>query len=73
MKLWNRTYKCENCDLEIDRDYNSAINIYRLGISLCGDDVRPLGQLSEKQEAIISNIWVMGNSHNYWIKKYGLL
>ena len=26
--LWNRTHKC-TCGLEIDRDYNSAINILK--------------------------------------------
>ena len=52
MKLYERVYHCKNCGLEIDRDYNSAINIHRLGMSLCGDDVRPLRRLSEKQEAL---------------------
>jgi len=58
IKLYQRIYNCNNCGLSIDRDYNSAINIYRLGTNLCGDDVRPLGQLSEKQEAmpLISNV-----------------
>src|SRR3989344_6790967 len=58
MKLYERVYHCKNCGLEIDRDYNSAINIHRLGMSLCGDDVRPLRRLSEKQEAmpLISNV-----------------
>ena len=51
MPLHKRIYICNNCRLNIDRDYNSAINIHRLGMSLCGDDVRPLRQLSEKQEA----------------------
>lgn len=27
MPLWQRTYKCGNCSLIMDRDYNSAINI----------------------------------------------
>ncbi len=50
MPLHKRMYNC-NCGLSIDRDYNSAINIHRLGMSLCGDSIRPLRQLSEKQEA----------------------
>jgi putative transposase len=29
MPLWVRTYRCENCGLVMDRDENSAINIYQ--------------------------------------------
>jgi putative transposase len=29
MPLWVRTYRCENCGLVMDRDENSAVNIYR--------------------------------------------
>jgi transposase len=29
MPLWKRTYRCENCGLVMDRDENSAINIYQ--------------------------------------------
>jgi len=28
LKLSDRTYKCSNCELEIDRDLNASINIY---------------------------------------------
>jgi putative transposase len=28
MPLWKRTYRCPNCQLVMDRDQNSAINIY---------------------------------------------
>jgi len=28
MPLWIRTYRCENCGLVMDRDKNSAVNIY---------------------------------------------
>jgi len=31
--LSDRTYKCENCGLVIDRDLNSAINILKIGLS----------------------------------------
>ena len=34
MELFNRTYQCESCGLNIDRDLNAAINIKRLGLSL---------------------------------------
>jgi putative transposase len=27
LKLSDRTYKCEHCGLEIDRDYNASINL----------------------------------------------
>ena len=55
MPLHKRTYECENCGLVIDRDYNSAKNILRLGISLCGDETSTPSEqvLSEKQEGII--------------------
>jgi len=36
-----RLHRCNSCGLEIDRDLNAAINIKRLGLSLCGEDVRP--------------------------------
>ncbi len=29
MPLWQRTYRCPNCGLVMDRDANSAINIYQ--------------------------------------------
>jgi len=32
MPLQNRTFKCENCGLEIDRDFNASINIKNLTI-----------------------------------------
>src|SRR5216684_7599876 len=28
LPLWQRTYRCENCGLVMDRDNNSAVNIY---------------------------------------------
>ena len=34
LKLNNRTYICNNCNYSIDRDYNAAINIYRIGKEL---------------------------------------
>jgi len=42
MPLWKRTYRCENCGLVMDRDENSAVNIYqrflaRLGPHTLGD------------------------------------
>ena len=37
-ELWNRIHKCE-CGLEIDRDYNSAMNILKRAL------------LSERQES----------------------
>ncbi len=32
IRLSNRTYKCEKCELVIDRDLNSAINILKIGL-----------------------------------------
>jgi putative transposase len=29
MPLWQRTYRCPNCGLVMDRDENSAVNIYQ--------------------------------------------
>jgi len=34
LKLSERVYHCENCDFEIDRDLNAAINIEREGLSV---------------------------------------
>ncbi|WP_369716803.1 zinc ribbon domain-containing protein [Leptotrichia sp. HSP-536] len=27
LKLSDKNYKCERCEIEIDRDYNAALNI----------------------------------------------
>lgn len=31
--LGERVYSCEQCSLEIDRDYNASINIKRVGMT----------------------------------------
>jgi putative transposase len=36
MPLWVRTYRCENCGLVMDRDDNSAVNIYRRFLARLG-------------------------------------
>lgn len=58
MPLWTREYNCENCNMVLDRDHNSAINILKLGQELSyveNNPSVPLVQgLSMKQEAIIS-------------------
>ncbi|HLG65874.1 MAG TPA: transposase [Ktedonosporobacter sp.] len=36
MPLWQRTYRCENCGLVMDRDENSAINIYQRFLARLG-------------------------------------
>jgi transposase len=38
MPLWKRTYRCknENCGLVMDRDENSAVNIYERFIARLG-------------------------------------
>jgi putative transposase len=33
LKLSDRIYECNNCDLVIDRDYNASLNIKRVGIT----------------------------------------
>ena len=33
LKLTERTYLCNNCGLEVDRDLNASLNLYRLGSS----------------------------------------
>ncbi|WP_315344833.1 transposase, partial [Leptotrichia wadei] len=34
LKLSERSYKCECCGIEIDRDYNAALNIKNIGKSM---------------------------------------
>jgi putative transposase len=36
MPLWVRTYRCENCGLVMDRDENSAVNIYQRFLARLG-------------------------------------
>jgi putative transposase len=36
MPLWKRTYRCPNCGLMMDRDDNSAINIYERFLARLG-------------------------------------
>jgi len=57
MPLWERIYKCKNCGLVIDRDYNAAKNILKLGqeLSYVENDSSAQQESSMKQEAIISN------------------
>jgi putative transposase len=39
--LKNRIFKCNSCNLEIDRDLNASINIHRVGAStLAGEVIR---------------------------------
>ena len=55
MPLDKRIYKCEVCDLVLDRDLNAAINIYRLGasrINACGDEGLPLSLKQEKENRV---------------------
>lgn len=41
LTLSERTYKCDNCGTEIDRDYNAALNIKYYGL-----DISPLGDIN---------------------------
>ncbi len=36
MTLWKRTFRCANCGLVMDRDENSAVNIYQRFIARLG-------------------------------------
>jgi len=40
MPLWVRTYRCENCGLVMDRDENSAVNIYERFLARPGPHTR---------------------------------
>ena len=42
LNLRDRTWQCPNCHIQLDRDRNAALNIYRVGAStLSGEDVSP--------------------------------
>ena len=38
LKLSERIYKCSNCGLEIDRDYNASINILKKGLEILKEE-----------------------------------
>jgi len=61
MPLYKRAYICEQCGLEIDRDYNSAINILRRGSERAFVETKHLllseQALSRKQEATFEREW----------------
>ncbi len=46
LTLKDRVYRCENCGLEIDRDYNAAINILREGLKILKEKNRRNGGVS---------------------------
>ena len=62
LKLSDRTYKCEVCNLSIDRDLNASLNLKNLAVSSTvtafGDgrsaslDVVPVGELGMKQQKL---------------------
>lgn len=43
MKLGDRTYICDECDLIIDRDLNSSLNLERLAVSSMESSKTPVG------------------------------
>lgn len=53
LKLSDRVYKCNNCDLEIDRDYNATLNIKNSGIKLPLEPVESKVTNSMNQELLI--------------------
>lgn len=56
MPLWQRIYKCEDCNFVLDRDYNSAIDVRKKGLEQAYvetmSDFSSEKQLSMKQEGI---------------------
>ena len=52
LKLSDRIYKCNNCDLEIDRDYNATLNIKNSGIKSPLEPVESKVTNSENQELL---------------------
>jgi putative transposase len=64
LKLSERIYKCRNCGIEIDRDFNAAKNLANYsptqkscGSQACGDGSEPLVQrTSMKQELLFNTI-----------------
>ena len=48
MPLWRRTYRCQNCGLEVDRDLNAARNIAREGKRILEGTVGHTGAASSE-------------------------
>jgi Putative transposase DNA-binding domain len=58
MPLWIRTYRCKNCGLVMDRDENSAVNIYQRFIARLGPRTQlECGVLHER--AVIKTLHVL--------------
>jgi putative transposase len=68
LKLDDRTFNCDSCGFELDRDANAAINLLNewkrtaesAGIA-CGEDVRPEGNIvSERQTSVKQECGIAG-------------
>src|SRR3989338_5489934 len=59
-ELWNRTHKCV-CGLEIDRDYNSAMNILKRALLLERQESTPVERLPLPVEILASNLKEAGS------------
>jgi len=53
LKLSERTYKCDSCGLEIDRDLNASINIRNAGIKIPEVPVEELTLVSPLKQEVI--------------------
>ena len=60
-ELWNRTHKCE-CGLEMDRDYNSAMNILNRALGQELSEYTPVEKLPLPVEIQASNLEEAGSS-----------
>ena len=57
LKLSERSYKCECCGIEIDRDYNAALNIKNIGKAMLEKQCWNIKKIKEDRAGTVRRAW----------------